>query len=85
MSLAELSVNFFVALFALIDPIGNVAVFAAATGQAGPGGSPPVLTELGTVAADCLARAVARGVYEATSLPYATSLPDWRTRFGDGR
>jgi len=31
MSLAELSVNFFVALFALIDPIGNVAVFAAAT------------------------------------------------------
>ncbi len=31
MSLAELSVNFFVALFALIDPVGNVAVFAAAT------------------------------------------------------
>ena len=31
MSLAELSVNFFVALFALIDPIGNVALFAAAT------------------------------------------------------
>ena len=26
MSLAELSVNFFVALFALIDPIGNVAL-----------------------------------------------------------
>lgn len=31
MSLADLSVNFFVALFALIDPIGNVPVFAAAT------------------------------------------------------
>lgn len=31
MSLAELSVNFFVALFALIDPVGNVALFAAAT------------------------------------------------------
>lgn len=31
MSLTELSVNFFVALFALIDPIGNVALFAAAT------------------------------------------------------
>ena len=31
MSLANLSVNFFVALFALIDPIGNVPVFAAAT------------------------------------------------------
>ena len=31
MGQAELAVNFFVALFALIDPIGNVPVFAAAT------------------------------------------------------
>jgi multiple antibiotic resistance protein len=31
MSLTELSVNFFIALFALIDPVGNVPVFAAAT------------------------------------------------------
>ena len=31
MSQAELSVNFFIALFALIDPIGNVPLFAAAT------------------------------------------------------
>ena len=28
---AKLAVNFFVALFALIDPIGNVPLFAAAT------------------------------------------------------
>jgi len=34
MSQTELAVNFFVALFALIDPVGNVAVFAAATGGA---------------------------------------------------
>jgi MarC family membrane protein len=38
MSLANLSVNFFVALFALIDPIGNVPVFAAATVGATPAG-----------------------------------------------
>jgi len=38
MSLTELSVNFFVALFALIDPIGNVALFAAATAGATPAG-----------------------------------------------
>ncbi|MBX3484537.1 MarC family protein [Phenylobacterium sp.] len=31
MSQAEFAVNFFVALFALIDPIGNVPLFAAAT------------------------------------------------------
>jgi multiple antibiotic resistance protein len=38
MSLTDLSVNFFVALFALIDPIGNVPVFAAATVGATPAG-----------------------------------------------
>ena len=31
MSAAEFGVNFFIALFALLDPIGNVPVFAAAT------------------------------------------------------
>src|SRR3989344_9405463 len=31
MSQAEFAVNFFVALFALIDPIGNVPLFGAAT------------------------------------------------------
>jgi len=34
MSLTEHAVNFFVALFALLDPIGNVPVFAAATAGA---------------------------------------------------
>ncbi len=34
MSLTELAVNFFIALFALIDPIGNVPVYAAATAGA---------------------------------------------------
>jgi L-aminopeptidase/D-esterase-like protein len=38
--------------------------------------------ERGAAAADCLARAVARGVFEATALPYATSVPDYRQRFG---
>jgi multiple antibiotic resistance protein len=38
MSLAELSVNFFIALFALIDPVGNVPLFAAATTGATPAG-----------------------------------------------
>jgi len=40
------------------------------------------LAELGHVAADCLARAVARGVYEATALPFAGALPAWKDRFG---
>jgi multiple antibiotic resistance protein len=35
MSQWDFAVNFFVALFALLDPIGNVPVFAAATGGVG--------------------------------------------------
>ncbi len=38
MSATDLAVNFFVALFALIDPIGNVPVFAAATAGAAAAG-----------------------------------------------
>ncbi|MEO8812978.1 MAG: MarC family protein [Caulobacteraceae bacterium] len=38
MSTAEFAINFFVALFALIDPVGNVPLFAAATeGATTPG------------------------------------------------
>ncbi len=63
-------------------PNDGDTVFAVSTAYAGPGGETATLTELGAAAADCLARAVARGVYEATALPYATSLPDYRQRFG---
>jgi multiple antibiotic resistance protein len=38
MTLAAFFVNFFIALFALIDPVGNVPLFAAATQGATPAG-----------------------------------------------
>jgi multiple antibiotic resistance protein len=38
MTLATFVVNFFIALFALIDPVGNVPLFAAATQGATPAG-----------------------------------------------
>jgi D-aminopeptidase len=56
-------------------------VFAAATCRAAAVEEPNGLTELGALAADCLARAVARGVHAATALPFAGALPDWRQRF----
>jgi L-aminopeptidase/D-esterase-like protein len=40
------------------------------------------LTEIGMAAGDVLARAIARGVYEASALPFAGALPSWRDRFG---
>ena len=36
---------------------------------------------LGAVAANVVARAVARAVYEATALPFADALPSWRDKF----
>jgi len=54
-------------------------VFSIATGAHDPGGDPLALAELGTLAADCLARAVARGVYSAATLGAARG---WRDVFG---
>ena len=57
-------------------------VFAAATG-AKPLADPTfAFMRLGAIAANVVARAVARGVYEATALPFASALPSWRDKFG---
>ena len=57
-------------------------VFAAATGRL-PLTNPIIeLTELGTIAANVLARAIARGIYEATALPFPDARPSWKDRFG---
>jgi L-aminopeptidase/D-esterase-like protein len=73
------------ALYPVHTPLDGDVVFAAATGRK-PAPDPVGLSELGTAAANCLARAVARGVYEAAALPFLGALPAWRDRFarGDG-
>lgn len=63
-------------------PFDGDTIFAAATG-ARPLGDPVAgITELGAMAGNVLARAIARGIYEATALPFASALPAWRDRFG---
>ncbi len=57
-------------------------VFVAATGQHDKEPTERKLTELGTLAADCVARAIARGVFEAKALPFPGALPSWREKFG---
>jgi len=57
-------------------------VFAAATGRRPLKEPVSELTELGSIAANVLARAIARGVYEARALPFAGALPSWRDKFG---
>lgn len=56
-------------------------IFAAATGRRPLGDEAAEFTELTALASDCLTRAIARGVYEATALPYPGAQPAWRDRF----
>ena len=56
-------------------------VFAAATALHRRPVSTADLTEIGALAAETLARAVARGVYEASALPFPGAVPSWRDRF----
>jgi D-aminopeptidase len=39
------------------------------------------MAELGALAANVLARAIARGVYEAATLPFRGAQPAWQDRF----
>jgi L-aminopeptidase/D-esterase-like protein len=69
------------AIYPVHAPLDGDVVFAAATGEK------PIdpligLTELGMVAANVTSRAIARGVYAATALPFPGALPAWKDRFG---
>jgi len=69
------------AIYPAHAPLDGDIVFAVSLGDK------PVeplygLTQLGMFAANVVARAIARGVYEARALPFADTLPAWRDRFG---
>jgi D-aminopeptidase len=63
-------------------PLDGDLVFAAATGRVPLRDPTRDLAEIALAAADCLARAVARGVHAATALQFAGALPAWSDRFG---
>ena len=69
------------AIYPVHTPLDGDVVFAAATGEK-PIDPLVGLSELGTVAANVIARAIARGVYEATALPLPGAQPSWKDRFG---
>jgi L-aminopeptidase/D-esterase-like protein len=70
------------AIYPAHTTIDGDTVFAAATCRR-PLAEPMLdLTELGATAANVLARAIARGVYAASKLPFPGALPAWRDRFG---
>jgi L-aminopeptidase/D-esterase-like protein len=68
------------AIYPVHAPLDGDIVFAAAT-CAKPIDPLIGLTELGAIAANVVARAIARGVYEAKALPFAGALPAWKDKF----
>jgi L-aminopeptidase/D-esterase-like protein len=69
------------AIYPVHAPTDGDVVFAAATGKK-PVDPQFGLTELGMVAANTVARAIARGVHSAVALPFLGALPAWSDRFG---
>jgi D-aminopeptidase len=70
------------ATYPVHTPLDGDVVFASATGQKKLADPLLSLSALGTLAANVLARAIARGVYEAKALPFHEALPDWKFKFG---
>ena len=70
------------AIYPVHTPLDGDVIFAVATG-AKPLADPYYsLAELGMVAGNVMARAIARGVYEAKALPFRGALPSWSDKFG---
>lgn len=61
-------------------PMDGDIVFAVSTGLR-PLSSLHDFTAIGVAASDCLARSIARGIYEATALPFPGALQAWRDLF----
>ena len=73
--------GFPLALRPAFGPGDGDIVFAAATARAAQTPAYRDLAEIGTLAAECLARAIARGVHAATALPFPGAKPSWRDRW----
>jgi L-aminopeptidase/D-esterase-like protein len=69
------------ALWPSHTPLDGDIVFALATGRRPLGERPDAIIEVGAAATSCMARAIARGVYEAT-FAAGDLLPTWREKFG---
>ena len=69
------------AIYPVHAPLDGDVLFAAATCEK-PIDPLAGLTELGMVAANVVARAIARGVHDAAALPFLGALPAWLDRFG---
>ncbi len=70
------------AIYPVHTPLDGDVVFAASTGRRPLGDPLLALTELGALAGNVVARAIARGVFTATALPFPGAPASWKDQFG---
>ncbi|MGH6672685.1 MAG: P1 family peptidase [Xanthobacteraceae bacterium] len=70
------------AIYPVHTPLDGDVVFAASTGRKLLADPMLALTKLGALAANVVARAIARGIFEATALPFAGAQRSWKDQFG---
>jgi L-aminopeptidase/D-esterase-like protein len=69
------------AIYPVHSPLDGDTLFAAATGRQPLSDPVFALTQLGTLAANVVTRAIARGVFAAEARP-GGPLPSWKDKFG---
>jgi D-aminopeptidase len=70
------------AIYPVHSPLDGDVVFAAATGRRPLPDGTLGLTAIGTLAANVVARAIARGVFSARALSLPGAMPSWQDQFG---
>ncbi len=69
------------AIYPVHSPLDGDVLFAASTGRRPLSDEPGSLAKLGAVAANVVARAIARGVFTAKALPLPGAVPSWQDKF----
>jgi D-aminopeptidase len=75
--------GFALAIRPAFGPADGDVLFAASTARASAAPTPRDLIDIGALAAECVARAIARGVYAASSLAVCPQRPSWRETYGE--
>ncbi len=70
------------AIYPVHTPLDGDIVFAVSTSRRPLADPLFALSKLGALAANVTARAIARGVFEASTLPFPGALPSWKDQFG---
>jgi D-aminopeptidase len=70
------------AIYPVHTPLDGDVLFAASTGRRVLADPLTGMTALGAVAANVVARAIARGVYTATALTFTGAMASWQDQFG---